>query len=401
MLVVFAVLSGLPCRAAEPQPILGGEPALAADWPEVVALFSNRSLVCTGTLVAPDLVLTAAHCNYGLTHVRLGASDLSEPATEVLEVARTWSHPDNWRTYDVAVVELETPSQASPAVLATDCAARRIASDGALLIAGYGAVDADAEDFPGVLQIAQVPVHDPVCAQVERGCNEEVSPGGELLAGGDGTDTCVGDSGGPAFLDTEAGRFLAGVTSRASSPSTSMCGDGGIYVRADAVIDWVEQVSGRSLARPDCDTLDEPPVLASAVLSLEGMAGAMQLEASDPDSTELSWDIIAAPQHGTATLDQGRLVYIARTPWSRPDDLVEVRVTDDTGLSATATVFVEPVPSHSPPRGCHTAPSGALPLVLLLLLRRRKTRGWTSAPTPGSPGTPAAKRPGRSRRDGC
>ena len=43
------------------------------------------------------------------------------------------------------------------------------------------------------------------------GCNPNVAPGGEFIAGGSGTaDSCFGDSGGPVYLDTPAGPVLIG-----------------------------------------------------------------------------------------------------------------------------------------------------------------------------------------------
>jgi endonuclease G len=53
-------------------------------------------------------------------------------------------------------------------------------------------------------------------------------------------DTCKGDSGGPFFLADSRGRwFLAGVTSRGTDLATTMCGDGGLYVRVDKYLDWI------------------------------------------------------------------------------------------------------------------------------------------------------------------
>ena len=53
-------------------------------------------------------------------------------------------------------------------------------------------------------------------------------------------DTCKGDSGGPFFVQDAKGRWLlAGVTSRGTDLATSMCGDGGIYVRVDAYAKWI------------------------------------------------------------------------------------------------------------------------------------------------------------------
>jgi secreted trypsin-like serine protease len=101
---------------------------------------------------------------------------------------------------------------------------------------------------------AQVVVTDPDCLATERGCIEAVSPGGELGAGGDGTDTCYGDSGGPIFLNTDSGDYLVGITSRGWDDVTVDCGQGGIYVRPDAVLAWLEEAGGWDLAEPDCGT---------------------------------------------------------------------------------------------------------------------------------------------------
>ena len=44
-----------------PSNIIGGDPARAGQYPTVVAVIVDSSL-CTGTLIAPTWVLTAAHC---------------------------------------------------------------------------------------------------------------------------------------------------------------------------------------------------------------------------------------------------------------------------------------------------------------------------------------------------
>ena len=56
-------------------------------------------------------------------------------------------------------------------------------------------------------------------------------------------DTCKGDSGGPFFVADSKGRWLlAGVTSRGTDLATTMCGDGGLYVRVDQYRDWIKSV---------------------------------------------------------------------------------------------------------------------------------------------------------------
>src|SRR5207253_5511293 len=55
----------------------------------------------------------------------------------------------------------------------------------------------------------------------------------ELVAGGEGHDSCNGDSGGPAYIKVGNANAVAGLTSRAPDTATSPCGDGGIYTRVD------------------------------------------------------------------------------------------------------------------------------------------------------------------------
>src|SRR5690606_12366172 len=42
--------------------IVGGTPTVPGSWPEVVALEKASGDLCTGTIVAPHLIVTAAHC---------------------------------------------------------------------------------------------------------------------------------------------------------------------------------------------------------------------------------------------------------------------------------------------------------------------------------------------------
>ena len=66
----------------------------------------------------------------------------------------------------------------------------------------------------------------------------------EFVAEDQRSDTCNGDSGGPAYLKTATGEWLlAGATSRPTINSTMPCGDGGIYVRTDKYVPWITQTA--------------------------------------------------------------------------------------------------------------------------------------------------------------
>ena len=55
--------------------------------------------------------------------------------------------------------------------------------------------------------------------------------------------------------DSRQGTVLVGIVSRGVHPSKHLCGDGGIYVRTDAIADWVETAAGVEL---DWDGYREP-----------------------------------------------------------------------------------------------------------------------------------------------
>ena len=91
------------------------------------------------------------------------------------------------------------------------------------------------------------------------GCQPAVSPGGEFIAGGQGVDSCFGDSGGPVYLDSRAttASCWPAWCRAALDDAVTPCGDGGIYVRPDDLIDWIELAAGEPIARATCTA---PPV---------------------------------------------------------------------------------------------------------------------------------------------
>ena len=369
--------------------IVGGEPAEPGAWPDAGALYFAGQVQCSAVLISPDLVLTAAHCfgGDGFTDRRVlfDSVDHADEGGVWVDIDTGFRHPNSTRTFDVAVYVLAEPAPIEPRPLALDCLVDDYLVDGAVaVVAGFGSTSRDGAEGNSRLHDALVPVVDADCALEGQGCNREVAPNGELIAGGDGVDSCVGDSGGPLYLQTPDGYYLTGITSRAAfAPQEFPCGSGGIYVRVDAIVEWVEEVTGRVVLRPECAGVNRPPQPVAAPIEFRwGTHGTTSIQPRDPNPEDThTFEVISHGGVGHVEIDHAGMV--TYWPWSYalvgPDVVVEV--TDQTGLSQRVRIPVVIDPG-SPPLmlqpGCQQLPgpvSGWLTgLGLLLMIRRRSDR---------------------------
>ena len=362
--------------------IVGGEIAAVGAWPDVVALEYPWGTSCTGTLIAPTLVLTAGHCVTGAQTAVVGAHDY-EVDGERIAVVDSWRHDDPIHTYDVGLLLLEHAATATPRQLVRDCVVDEVVDGALVTVAGYGAIDLAATEYESLLREAHTAIDDADCGDPARGCNALVSPGGELIAGGAGIDSCNGDSGGPLFLDRVDGPLLLGVTSRASLPSENPCGDGGIYVRVDAIVDWIEATSGVALSHPDCVGWNAPPApTADGIVVYAGDTATSVVLANDPDLDQAHSYALSSPPVGAASVDaSGVVTYTAPVGYVGADNFV-VTVTDDGApvREATVTLTVDVHPQPIARAGsCASAPGAPFWLGLVSWAARRRTGGRTGS----------------------
>lgn len=261
VLLLLSLVGSRSLAIADPAPpIIGGTTVKSGAWPDVVAVLGPNG-ACSGTLIAPDVVLTAGHCvEIEPKTVIVGTLDYNVPhAGDAIAVKWSRAYPDWEHRYDVAVLMLEHVARPRPRAIATACLANeRLAAKRPVQIVGFGLTSPSGTDDNTVLHQAAVPILDATCG-ASPGCEPSVIPNGEFTAGGRGTDSCFGDSGGPAMLDTEHGPVLVGVVSRGLSLPGVPCGNGGVYVRADKVVAWVQAVTGRKLERAACHGAGDDP----------------------------------------------------------------------------------------------------------------------------------------------
>lgn len=244
-----------PAPDSEATPIIGGTAVPPGKWPDTVAVIGNMGS-CTGTLIAPDVVLTAGHCAQGMTQVIANTTNYAQAGGVRSTIKSITAYP-NWETsYDIAVVVLNTPiTGVTPRPIGTSCTFETFSAKPTVRLVGFGLTDNQAQGNNTALYEVDVPVTDPVCTG--NGCQPTISPGGEFVAGGGNKDSCNGDSGGPVYLNTPRGYVVIGAVSRALSNATVPCGEGGIYVRTDKVVQWIEQTAGKSVSKDMCNT--QPP----------------------------------------------------------------------------------------------------------------------------------------------
>lgn len=234
-----------------PIPIVGGAPVQPGAYPEVVSIVMG-DFECTGTVVASNLILTAAHCMQGVTpaQVTIYTGDAAEgqPTTDATAVG---AHPDFVRDegafdiFDYGYVVTRDPMPEPYAVPITDQEEWDFAMQWGreITLVGYGQDDAGNQ---GVKRFVNVAI------------NGFSTEGLEFEAGGDGRDSCNGDSGGPAFVVLPDGsRRLVGIVSRGSE----VCGSKGILGTPYAGLCWVRDETGTDVTGScgSCDCIDTTP----------------------------------------------------------------------------------------------------------------------------------------------
>lgn len=366
-------------------PVMGGTDVPDGEWQDAGAVLIGGFPECTGTLVAPTVALTAGHCNDPqLTTFWVGTNDLGAPQKgEHLAVAQRFEYPNSQSSFDVTALLLAQPSTIEPRAIATGWARADIRNDAPVQIVGFGAIDRNASQYIDVMQEAETTITDFDCSDAGVGCNLAARPAGEMGAGGMGIDTCPGDSGGPLYLKTSYGDFLAGITSRSYTGAEFPCQDGGIYERPDAIVDWIEQQTGVPVGRG-------PEPSAPAIEAVSGGGGETDITVNDPVSDDHRFAIPGQPAGGAAAVnDDGEVKYCAN-PGFTGTDTVGVEITDASDPDRKVIVEIPvAVMAGTPPDDCSIdfgggccsagtplSAGGAAPAIVVgaVLLRRRRRR---------------------------
>jgi len=241
----FLVLSlSVGCGSENPeqsqQKVYGGTKSGTGTWQNVVAITQKSGgMYCTGTAIAPTIVITAAHCAVGFkaSNVSVYIGEGKEGGRVVGEYPATVlkASPLYRTSNDISYILLSKPldlpiSAYIPVLTAAEEKSELLAIGKTGRIIGFG--NRDDGGFGVKFEVD---------AKITKLTSNEVS------LGGSGKDSCQGDSGGPVFGKLLNGEWrVYGVTSRGGS-----CGTGGIYGLMHANICWVQKDSRVDLGLPE------------------------------------------------------------------------------------------------------------------------------------------------------
>jgi secreted trypsin-like serine protease len=245
MKIVSAIALAAMASMSPADAIVGGAaPAPDTIAGSIVTIVGSRGNFCTGSVIAPSLVLTVAHCvqpgaDYKI--VQYGA-DKTPQLQDVKSVA---IHPGfrmeamlaHRATADVALLRLDSPIKGkTPAPLGVPQLPIGVGAQ--FTIAGVGVtVRGDGRSAGTIRSAALVATGKPGTLQIRL-----VDP---ATAGArEGLCACTGDSGSPVFWDQAGGATIIGVVSWSTGPNGSG-GCGGITGVTPLTLyrDWIVQTA--------------------------------------------------------------------------------------------------------------------------------------------------------------
>ena len=225
--------------------LVGGAPTVRDSGPgrHIVMIVGSRGNLCTGTALARDLVLTAAHCVAPAATYRV----ITPAISAGFAIQASAVHPRYSRkhyetgtvTADVALLKLATPLPGSVAPVSLGGPSNFNPGDH-FIIAGFGTTAHKSDLGVGVPRSAGlVATGRPGALQIRL-----LDPATRNTSLGLGA--CTGDSGGPAFREVEGGLVIVGVVSWSTGPNSSD-GCGGLTGVTPLTLyrDWIIEQSKR------------------------------------------------------------------------------------------------------------------------------------------------------------
>jgi len=260
--------------------VIGGQSAVPGTFPWMAYILDFRGDEvgqCSGTVIAPNLVLTAAHCAENLQsgvvneasgyRVTTGNLDWAAPQADVQvsSVSRVIvcsCFDRQTMVGDVALLELSTPTTAPAVTLAPSPPGGTAA-----VLAGWGKTYSSQQAPVEQLQWAQTLVQRPQWCEREASLFSAPSDVCAIYPPAHLTGACEGDSGGPLLVADPAapgGMAQIGVTSHGSLGCATTRPS--VFTRVEAISDWVSGWTQALASSPPASASLPSSIVAAPVL---------------------------------------------------------------------------------------------------------------------------------------
>ncbi|XP_017120030.1 trypsin alpha-3 [Drosophila elegans] len=227
--------------------IVGGDQADISDFPYQVSVRLETYMllhICGGSIYAPKVVITAAHCIKGryASYIRIvaGQNSIADLEEQGVKVSKLIPHAGyNKKTYvnDIGLIITREALEYSPLVQPIAVAVDAPPSGAHAVVSGWGKRTEEDEALPALLRAVELEI-------VERNIcgaqylTKEYTITDEMLCAGyleGGKDTCNGDSGGPLAVDG----VLVGIVSWGVGCGRE--GFPGVYTSVNSHTAWIEE----------------------------------------------------------------------------------------------------------------------------------------------------------------
>ena len=371
--------------------IVGGESTSQREWPWQTALFlragGREFYTCGGSLIAPNWVLSAAHCFQAETsknaddwtvasHIgKLSYIGLPAGATtrRVKRLVVNERYDTKTHENDVALLELAQPLQEltiAPQMVPD----RALEANRTVTVTGWGLtrwlvpqkdqqgrvtgfvdgltnqpLDLAKAQSPD-LHKAAIPLVDVAQCAADYGTQGTTIDARNLCAGlpEGGKDSCQGDSGGPLMAQTASGDWRQiGVVS--FGIGCALKGVPGVYTRVSAFSDWIKGVVGRDLVVAEQTPPSQPPPTAAPAPAATAGPAPTDAPATAPTDAPAT-----APTDAPATAPTD-------APATAPTDAPATAPTDAPATAPTDAPATAPTdaPATAPTDAPATAPTDA------------------------------------------
>lgn len=343
----------------------------ASQFPTVGRVGDNQGtngadrFFCTGTLIAPRFVLSAAHCltdalSGRVNRLQNGARFMlgknSQGQDQVYNSARIYVHPSYHGNssievegnLDLLVIELDRDV---PGVVPTPLFRNTPIVGARLILAGFGR---EGSGYGGYNNIY------PVSGSIDTGYSPIDYVTGTFLkwnfdnnVTNPESNTAPGDSGGPQFINLNNVLYLASVTS-GGRLSTAAYGDLAYNTRVDIAANWLDSITGGQPTTSNHPPIVQAPSFTPTQLAINTQA-TFSVTATDPDYDALRYHWFFGDGTDLITTTD-------TTQHAFPTDgnyLVQVVVTDGHGGAASQAINL-------------TVGSGGVPVPVLMTEAKHK-----------------------------